>query len=259
MKHLPLFLLLMAKLSFAQDIPIKLLDQTSLQAEKYFGTDNYGSHYYIKDNIFYKSDFLKTYQFTDLQLGEPTYADIINPLKIVLFYNSTNTVVFLDRHLVEIDRVRFNALPHFKNLKFVTSAGNQALWLFNLDSRKLEVYNYIRKKTLVTTQTVSAKILDQKSNFNFCWLLTDKNIEKYNQYGSLLEKIPHEGFTHFAVSTGRIIAQNGHELYLKEKESSSFKALKLSHTRIQSFYLNDENLYLYNGEIIYIYKIEERN
>lgn len=259
MKFLFPFLLLMTQLAFGQETSVQVVAKIPLHAEEYFGTDNYGNHYYIKDHVFYKSDFTKSYQFTDLQLGKPTYADILNPLKIVLFYEPTNTVVFLDRHLVEIDRVKFNALPHFKNLKFVTSAGNQALWLFNLDSRQLEVYDYIGKKTRASSQPVSAKILDQKSNFNFCWLLTDRNIEKYNQYGSLLEKTPQEGFTHFAVHAGRIIAKKGQKLYLKEKTSASFIPLKLNPTQIKSFYLNEENLYLYHGEILYIYKIKKGN
>jgi hypothetical protein len=256
MKPVVFIFFIATQFSFGQDIYLKLLDKTPLQAEKYLGTDNYGNRYYIKDNVFYKSTSKKTYQFSDLQLGKPTSADIINPLKIMLFYKSTNTVVFLDRHLVEIDRARFNALPHFKNLKFVTAAGNNALWLFNLDSRQLEIHDYIRKKTLATSQPVSPEVLDQKSNFNFCWLLTETTLEKYNIYGSLLEKIPHEGLVKISENNGRLIVQKRNELFFKKKASTDFEALDLPEMEIKAFHLNDENLYLYDGEILYRYGIE---
>src|SRR5690606_40664419 len=75
--------------------------------------------------------------FNDLQLGRITSVDIINPLKVVVFFQDTNTVVLLDNKLSEIQRINFNNLPQFLNVSTDTNAGNNSLCLFNVDTQQL--------------------------------------------------------------------------------------------------------------------------
>ncbi|HET8809501.1 MAG TPA: hypothetical protein VFM65_04465 [Flavobacteriaceae bacterium] len=259
MKLLLFPFLCVIQFSFGQAISTQLVEKTPLEAEKYVGTDNYGSIYYVKDNIFYKIGEDKTYQFNDLQLGKLTSVDIINPLKITLFYKDMNTVVFLDRHLIEINRINFNLLPNFRTLAFASTAGNNSLWLFNMDSQQLEIFDYLKKKTLVHTQPLDQKAIDLKSNFNFCWLLTEKMVKKYNSYGSLLFEIPNPDFTKLAESNGRIIGKKELGFYFMKKNTHKFIALKIPKIDVKSFYLNDENLYIYDGEFIHTYQINPIN
>lgn len=260
MKFFSFFFLCALQFSFGQGISIKLTKKIPLKAEKYVGTDNYGNSYFIKQNIFHKIGKDKTYQFNDLQLGKLTSVDIINPLKITLFYENMNTVVFLDRHLIEINRINFNLLQNFRTLAFASTAGNNSLWLFNLDSQQLEVFDYLKKKKLAHTQPLDQKIIDLKSNFNFCWLLTEKTVKKYNSYGSLLQEISNPGFIKFVENNGHLIAENkAGALFFLKKGSSKFVPLKIPEIDLKTFYLNDENLYIYDGEFIHTYQINPTN
>lgn len=259
MKFFPFFFLCVLQFSFGQGISIKLTGKIPLEAEKYVGTDNYGNSYFIKQNIFYKNGEDKTYQFNDLQLGKLTSVDIINPLKITLFYENMNTVVFLDRHLIEIGRINFTVLPKFRSLGFATTASNNSLWIFNVNSQQLEIFDYLKKATLASSQPIGQNVIGQKSNFNFCWLLTEKMVEKYNSYGSLLLKIPNPGFTMLAENNGHLIAKNKEGIFFLKKGSSEFVPLKIPKIDVKSFYLNDENLYIYDGEFIHTYQINPIN
>ena len=83
----------------------------ALQAETYIGTDAYTNQYFIDEMAFYKQGPDGTYVFKDFSLGPLSKVDIINPLKMMLFYNQTNTVVFVDNRLNEVERINFINLP----------------------------------------------------------------------------------------------------------------------------------------------------
>lgn len=259
MKLFPVFLLFVFQFSFGQKISTTFVKKIPLEADEYIGTDNYANIYYLKKNVFYKKETDKTYQFSDLQLGGISSVDIINPLKITLFYEDVNTVVFLDRHLIEISRIRFNTLPNFRTLGFASTAGNNSLWIFNRDTQQLEVFDYLKKEALSHSQPIENKVIDQKSNFNFCWLLTEKTLEQYNSYGSLIRKIPNENFVQLTENNGDLVVKKEDELYFLKKAGKEFFVLELPKIDVKAFYLKDENLYFYNGKFIHEYQINLTN
>ncbi len=250
-----LFMLLFFQISFAQNL-LEVKGKIPLNVEKYEGTDKYGNLYYFNKNVFYKTGKGVNYQFNDLQLGKPTRSDILNPMKIILFYENTNTVVFLDQHLIEISRINFNQLPEFKTIGFATEASGDNIWIFNINNQQLEIFDYTKKKATATSQPLNSKILDFESNFNFCWILTENYLEKYNVYGSLIEKIPNSGFEQLTEDNGDVIAQKDTNLYLKKKGLSKFEKLQFPQLDIKAFFLNDRNLYIYDGNFLYEYYLK---
>ena len=235
------------------------MGKSPLKAEDYLGTDNYGNIYFFEKNIFHKKGADNSYHFNDLQLGKPTSADILNPLKIVLFYEAMNTVVFLDRHLIEISRINFNTLPKLRSLGFATLAGGGNLWTFNIGSKSLEVFDFSKKKLRARSQPLGDRVIDQKSNFNFCWLLTSKNLKQYNSSGSLIRSYSNENFTELTENNKNLVAKKENELFFMEAGTEQFLKLALPEMEIQNFYLNDENLYIYDGNHIYSYQIKLTN
>ena len=93
--------------------------------------------------VLYKEGGDGSFSFNDFQLGRLSSVDILNPLKVVLFYEDTNTVLLLDNRLNVIERIAFNNLMDFINVGNATNAGNSNLWIFNVDSQQLELFNYI--------------------------------------------------------------------------------------------------------------------
>nr|WP_152556284.1 hypothetical protein [Nonlabens ulvanivorans] len=66
----------------------------SLSCDSFYGVDDFESIYYSTDNVLYKKSESKRLEFFDIQLGDITSVDIINPLKILVFYRDTQTLVF---------------------------------------------------------------------------------------------------------------------------------------------------------------------
>ena len=172
MKHFFFLFIFSCQLCIAQSI--SPLDKIPLAAEKFIGLDNYKNTYFIKDRVLKKQGPDGNFLFNDLQLGRITSVDIINPLKVIAFFQDTNTVVMLDNKLNEIERINFNNLPQFLNVSTATNAGNSSLWLFNVDTQQLELYNYGSKLQTVVSQPFPGKLLSQASNFNYCFTLTEK-------------------------------------------------------------------------------------
>lgn len=156
-----------------------MIAKTAFPVERFVGVDKFNNAYGISRNTFYKYNKDKAYQFIDLQLGTLISADIINPLRISLFYHEANTVVILDNRLNEITRINFNTISKFRTVNFASTAGNQSLWIFNVDLQELEIFDYSRTTVVTHTQSLSGTVLQQESSFNFCWLLYEKNLKIY--------------------------------------------------------------------------------
>lgn len=241
----------------AQEISASLVKKTPFQKQQFVGVDKFNNRYSIDKNIFFKLDnqTQKIYQFSDIQLGKLFSVDIINPLKITLFYRDMNTVIILDNRLNEIKRINFNTISEFRNIGFATTANDRSLWVFNLDLQQLELFDYNRNVVLSHTQPISNQILEQRSNFNFCWLLNEKKLQFYNSYGSLLSEYKNDNIEAFTEDNGLLIVLKNKKLSVLTKEATEFKSLSISENAVKDFYLTNENLYLYSGNYIYHYQL----
>lgn len=260
MKHLLLLFLLTSQISIAQSLtPISTV---SFVADRFIGVDNYKNSYFIKDRVINKQGPDGNFLFNDLQLGRITSVDIINPLKVVAFFQDTNTVVFLDNKLSEIERLNFNNLPLFLNVSTATNAGNNSLWLFNVDTQQLELYNYGSKLQTVVSQPFPGKLISQASNFNYCFTLTENKLLAFNIYGSILNEVPSEGYEKIIQQNENLVALKENSLYYipdfaKRNDAISHETVKLSLTEItvKDLQLTNDFLYIYDGENLHTFKL----
>ncbi|WP_121667612.1 hypothetical protein [Mesonia aquimarina] len=239
----------------SQEISVDFIDKYPFKKERFIGVDKFDNYYFIDKNIFFKveSGTQKMYQFSDIQLGKLTSVDLLNPLKITLFYRDLNTVVILDNRLNEIKRINFNTIAEFRNVGFATTANDRSLWIFNLDLQQLELFDYNRNVQLSKTQPIAQEVLQQKSNFNFCWLLTEKNLQQFNSYGSLINDFPKNGISAIVQDNKVLISLNNNQLSVLTQNTNSFKPISISEIEVKDFYLANENLYIYNGKYVFHY------
>jgi len=239
----------------AQKSSAELKEKTPFNLERFVGVDKFNSFYGIKSNTFYKLEGAKKYQFADLQLGTLTSADILNPLKITLFYKDMNTVVILDNRLNEISRINFTTIINFRNVGFATTGKDRSIWIFNIDLQQLELFDYNTNKILYYSQPITAEILQQKSNFNFCWLLQPKKIEFYNSYGSFMNSFEIPEDFQFSESNNLLVGKNKEGWLMLNKQDKILKPLSVSEIAVKDFYLSNENLYIYADNFIYRYQL----
>jgi len=241
--------------SNAQAFTTQIISTNPLTAEKFIGVDDYGNTYHQTKNVLYKLEKEKRYQFSDIQLGKLASVDIINPLRITLFYRDMNTVVVLDNRLNEITRVNFNNLPNFRMVLFATTAKNNSFWIFNSDLQQVELFDYQNQKVISHSQPFNEIVYDLKTNFNFAWVQLEHTIEMYNVYGSFIQEFSISKTTSFQVSDQKMITKNEEGFKLSKAMHGNFFNLSISENDVKEFHFNNENLYIYNGKDVKHYQI----
>ena len=240
-----IFLLLFSNFLCAQQL--KLVDSTLMEVDRFVGVDSYKNIYFINNGGLYKEGDLGKFVFQDYQLGPITTVDLINPLNVVVFYSEVSTIVFLDNRLNEIERINFNNLPFFLNGSAVTNAGNNRLWVFNIDSQQLELFDYRTNRETIFSQPYEGELISQVSDFNDCFILTKDHLWQVNIYGSLLSEMKLEGFNTIVRNGKTLIGLKENELYLLSGETVNPIDLELNENNIKDLHLTQEFLYIYDG------------
>jgi len=257
-----LFFLFLFICQFGISQSLAPISTAPLVADRFIGLDNYKNTYFIKERVLHKQGPDGNFIFNDLQLGRISSVDIINPLKVVVFFQDTNTVVLLDNKLNEIERINFNNLPLFMNVSTATNAGNNSLWLFNVDTQQLELYNYGSKLQTVVSQPFPGKLISQASNFNYCFTLTEKKLRAFNIYGSILNETDSEGYEKIIQQNENLVALKENSLYYipdfaKRNEAIPNETVKLAFPEItiKELQLTNDFLYIYDGENLHTFKL----
>jgi len=259
MKVLMLYLFLSYSLfAFGQKtITATLQQQDSLSVDQFVAMDNFGASYVIQDHILIKQKDKKKWQYNNFQLGKITSVDILNPLKITLFYEDFNTVIVLDNTLNEIRRIDFNVITNFKNLAAATTANDRNLWIFDTNTQQLEVFNYLQEKTPVQNLPISEKVITIKSNYNFCRVLSETTLYTYNIYGSLLSQQELTDVTDFSMTNTEVIFLKEKQLYFMNNEDVYLINLPSDRIAIKQFSLHDDILYIYDGIVLYQFQLKK--
>ena len=258
MQYLKYIFFIIPILTFAQQsIETSFVKKTQLNVDVLVGIDNFESSYFIKNNELFKTEkdlVLSTY--SNIQLGHITSANTFNPLKINLFYKDFNTVIILDNRLSLMFKMDFNRLQPFKDITHISIGNDNSIWLFNQNTQELENYDYKTNTTRIKTLPIQSEILDLKSNYNFCWLLTKDFIYTYNYVGSLLSKIENNGFTKLIQTNGNLILQKGNQLFYLAKETETIIELEIPKLLIKQFLVTNETLYIYDDGFLHEYRLK---
>lgn len=138
--------------------------------------------------------------------GNPSYLDVSNPLKILLYYRNYATVVILDRQLTQRNVINFRKQNIFSVNAIATSYDNQ-IWIFDEQDYTLKKINdegvVLLKSTdlrQLTGQAPSPQQIIDSDGLVYCYD-PDNGFYIFDYYGALKNKIP---FLHWTdISVGR--------------------------------------------------------
>ncbi|MFD1063033.1 hypothetical protein ACFQ1Q_07225 [Winogradskyella litorisediminis] len=259
MKQL-IFSILSLVFSFAlsqNKVSLKFQSETVIEADKVYGVDTFETLYFSDEiGSFYKKSADTTISYANFQLGKISSANAFNPLKINLFYKDFNTLVILDNRLAEIKKIDFNTLPNYKYVTLVSTGYDNFVWLYNQDEQLLELFDFLTSKTRIKTVPVESQALDLKSDYNYCYLLTEKYLYVYSYFGSLIHKIENTGFTEMAFSKGNLVLKKENALFLLPKNSKELSRIQTEDLLINQFLVTNETLYIYNDEKLRRYQLK---
>jgi hypothetical protein len=258
MQKLLFIIFLFGYTCFAQEqVKASLKDSTHLKAEIIFGVDTFGTLYYsTKDNSFHKKTKDTIITYSNFQLGRITSANTFNSLKINLFYKDFNTVVILDNRLAEIFKIDFNTIKSYKNVSYVSTGFDNTLWIFNQDLQQLELYDYRTNNIRLKTVPVQSDILDLKSDYNNCYLLTENYLYIYNYFGSLISKHKNEGYISLAFSKANLVLKKNNQLHILQKNKTEIQPIEHPNLLINQFLVTNETVYIYDDETLRQYQLK---
>lgn len=255
------FFLLLVFFSFGilaqENSALSVVEKKSLKADTFVGIDTFGDWYYINNQTLFKRTSVETFSFKDFQLGNIESVDLLNPLKITVFFPTHQTAIILDNKLNEIQRISFTMTPPFLNVLNATTANDNRVWLFNEDTQQLGLFNYRTGNYQTLSVPISEDYITQKSNFNYCYLLTDKQLRLYNIYGSLLHSVPADSAKEIAINQNWVILKTETLIKVYTADLSRFFTLKNIEIDIKDLYLTDDFVYLYDSEFLHKAKLTE--
>ena len=242
-------------------ISTELINSFFLDADTFIGVDDFENYYYIKNNTLYKKTSQQIYTYTNTQLGEITLVDLTNPLKILLFYRDFNTFLFLDNRLNElIAPFNFNTSSFSKNITFVGTSSNNNLWIYSLDDNVLQLWNHQTQKIQFTSQPLplysdNFNASQFISSYKNCWLVGEKQLLKFNEYGTLTESLHIENNSLLKPFQKGYIYIKDAMLYYQSETTGSQQIRTKTNIIVKNYSMNNHHISIFDGTKIFVFKI----
>lgn len=254
-----LILLFLVSLGFGQQkaIECKLIETKQTDADLFIGKDAFGNNFTIRDNELRKENTQKKFQYRNVALGKIDQIDLQNPLQIVVFYKAMNAVVLLDSQLNETIKINFSETNTELLPQWVSLASQNRLWLFDLASQKLGLYDYQKKIFHPISVTFESLIIDSQSDYNyFYWINKEKQLMASNVFGKVnfLGNVPeYDKFQ--IISSKQMLLKKDNTLSVYDLEKETSQIIPLPEKSFQSFYYKDQILSIFTNNEIRNYKI----
>ena len=257
MKLLFIFLLSFQFAVSQPDVQINVVHQP-IAADFFAGYDAFGACYYVKNNVFYKNDVGQIFEYKNMALGKPTKVDILNPLKIVLFYEGYNTVVTLDNQLNETQVINFSELEVPINVAAAGIAASNSLWVFNMFDNKIGLFDYNTNTYKNKSIAIDGNLKAYCSDFNYFYFIDNQNrlfrCDIYGRLQLLSSDIRSKNFK--VVSDNKIIFEADSQLYLLDYAKNEKRLINISEKTLNSFSYKNEILSIFTNQQISNYNIK---
>jgi hypothetical protein len=251
------FFIVFIKNASSQDIIPMALDSVSIKADKFFGFDGYKNYYFIRDNVVIKKSSTGTMQFQDLSLGEVTKVDILNPLKIIVFYENFNTIVVLDNQMNEVDRINLSERSRSLVITAVGVADQDKLWLFNSVDQKLALYDLKSKFYQEIGVPINGQINYYQTDYNYFQWISNYgqwlNCDRYGKIRIVCELDRADAYQ--IIGPNKIMILNGNALFVRDFITNKQTKIQIVEKSFRNFYYKDQILSIFTNRQIKNYKI----
>jgi hypothetical protein len=260
LKKIVLFLLLTCNCnSFCQSqniVPTKL-DNIAFDADDLVGSDGFGNYFYIKNNVFFKKTATALLQYQNIALGKIKKVDLINPLKVTLFYEEFNTVVLLDNQMNEIQKIEFskNETPIIASA--IGMSGQNQLWIYNSLDQQIGLFDIATNSYRSLGVPIKENLLFYQTDFNnFHW------IDKQNQWFtcSIFGRTTSNGLLENQhrlqlIENNSVLYFKENTLFLLDRNTNKEYGIKIVENSFENFYYKNQILSIFTNQGITNYKI----
>ena len=243
-----------------QNIAATRTSNFSINADEFLGYDSFGFSYQIKDNVFSKTKGKEFFEYKNVSLGKITKADILNPLKIVLFYEDFNSVVLLDNQLNKISEINFSQ----NNIPIVVTAIGMStqnqLWIYNSLNQQIGLFDYLKNDYKTVSTPLTENIKYYQTDFNtFYWIDEKNNWFSCDIFGKTTALGKVADFDKILIiSPKQYIFSKANLLYFKDIQNDGSETLSeigITEKSLNKFYYKDQILSIFTPKEITNYKI----
>ncbi|WP_417942691.1 hypothetical protein [Flavobacterium sp. RS13.1] len=229
-------------------------------ADDFLGYDSFGYSYQIKNNLFRKIKGNELFEYKNISLGKITKADILNPLKIVLFYEDFNSVVLLDNQLNKMTEINFSQ----NNIPIVAAAVGMStqnqLWIYNTLNQQIGLFDYLKNEYKTVSTPLTANIKFYQTDFNtFYWIDEKNNWFLCDIFGKTTSLGKVSEFDEILIlSPKQYIFSQANLLYFNDIHndgSESIYEIQVAQKSLHKFYYKDQILSIFTPKEITNYKI----
>ena len=233
------------------------LNSTSVDADSFFGYDQFGFYYYTKNNVLFKKNKSQLFEYKNVSLGKITKIDFQNPLKVLLFYQDFNAVVLLDNQLVEVQKINFSFVETPIMVTAVGIASGNRIWIYNSLSQQIGLYDYLKNSFLVLGTSFQEEFKHYYSDFNtFQWIDDKLNWFSCDVFGKIsnLGKVPDFNQIQFG-SNQQLLFAKDHTFYFADWSKNSICSFENVNNSFVNFVFKDQILSIFTNQEIINYKI----
>jgi len=233
------------------------IDTLQIQADTFIGNDSFSGYYFITNNIFIKKTKTKTWQYKNLSLGKISKIDIQNPLNIVVFYDTFNTVVLLDNQLNETQKINLSEISTPILATATGLAFGNRLWIYNSLSQQIGLFDFLKNEYNGITTSFKGNIKHYSSDYNsFQWIDANQNWNTCNIYGKIttLGRIPDTDYVQI-ISNTELLYERGKKIFYYDLNENKTTLIDFDKKTFKNFYYKDQILTIFTNEGITNYKI----
>ena len=241
-------------------LPVAGKSNVSLfKADAFIGRDQFGSLYYITDNILTKQTGANTTDYNNPAKGKISHIDIQNPLLLLIFYESFNSVVLLDYQLNEVTQITFSNPDFPVQAQAAGLAGQNKIWIYDSLQQQILLYDFKQNGYRRLTTSFKENIKYYESDFNnFHWIDEQLNRFSCDVYGkiSTYGKVPDFENCRMVSNTAVIYLLKG-QLYFFNAVDGKSTPMEIAEKTFISFWYKDQILSIFTKDGItnYIIKI----
>lgn len=250
--YLPVF-------AFAQTatIDVQKRDSIVLAADDFVGYDGFGNFFYTKNNVLFKNTPYGLLQYQKLGLGPIKKVDIINPLKVVVFYEQFNAAVLLDNQLNEIMTIEFskNETPIIASA--VGMCGQNQLWVYNSVNQQIGLFDLGLSQFKSLGVPIKENLHYYQTDFNyFHWIDGQNQWFSCSVFGLITSNGPIVPYSPMQLlEQNRLLYQKAGALYLSDRETAKDYKIGIVEKSFEKFHYKDQILSIFTPNGITNYKI----
>ncbi len=254
-----LFLFLTTVLGFGQNpklYPIRT-DSIAIKADLFIGLDGFKNYYYCNNNVLYKKNTEAILQYQSVSLGKISKVDILNPLKIIVFYEQFNTAVILDNQLNEVQRIDFSKLDNSIVVSAIGVAGQNKVWIFNSLKQQLGLYDLVSTQYQEIGNPIGEGFKYYQTDYNyFYWISQNMQWKVCNLYGKNTTIATIESFDDCQIITDtKILFFKDNALFVRDYTNNKEYQIEIVEKSLRNFFYKDQILSIFTNKGITNYKI----